>query len=289
MASPLLEQNRHRLVTAVPPTGLVVAADPPRLAQAVSNLLINAANYTAPGGTVEVCARREDAGITVTVRDDGAGIEAALLPRVFDLFVQAPQCSARSQGGLGLGLANVRSLVERHGGTVAAHSNGPGQGSAFSLWLPASPEPAPRPLPGSPRQPGPIAPPADAPRVLVVDDNEDAAHVLADALCAAGYRAAVAHDGPAALRLATTLRPDLAVLDIGLPVMDGHELGRRLRALLATAPPKLVAVTGYGLAIHREQSRAAGFDAHLVKPIQLAELLTHLRDLLRAPKPPATT
>jgi CheY-like chemotaxis protein len=271
MASPLLEQRRHHLNVMVPASGLRVDVDPARLAQVVSNLLTNAAKYTEPGGTVTVVGSSEAGVVALSVRDTGIGIASEMLPRVFDLFIQEPQALDRSQGGLGLGLAIVRSLVEMHGGTTTAESEGRGRGSEFIIRLPhvvgVVVEAAP----------GPVAePPAAAARVgrrvLVVDDNTDAADLLAMSLEALGCVVSIAHDGPSALRRAEMFDAEIALLDIGLPVMDGFELARRLRELPRYANARLVALTGYGQEADRQRSAEAGFDVHLVKPVQLAAI-----------------
>ncbi|HEX7622074.1 MAG TPA: ATP-binding protein [Anaeromyxobacteraceae bacterium] len=273
MASPLLESRRHRLEADVPRRGLVVQGDPDRLGQVVANLLTNAAKYTEPGGTVWVRAAREGGEVVVRVRDSGIGIACELLPRVFDLFVQGQRALDRSQGGLGLGLSIVRSMVEMHGGTVTAASRGAGLGSEFTVRLPAfevarAPTPLPRPS-AAPHLPG------RGRRVLVVDDNQDAADALVEALVSQGHAASAAYDGPTGIEAARRHPPEVAFLDIGLPVMDGYELARRLRELLGSTV-KLVALTGYGQDRDRAFSRAAGFDEHLVKPVELEQIMTVL-------------
>jgi signal transduction histidine kinase/ActR/RegA family two-component response regulator len=278
MVSPLLEQRRHRLHLDVE-RELPVDGDRTRLAQVVANLLSNAASYTEPGGNVWVCARRDGAWIELTVRDDGAGIAPEALPEVFEMFAQGPRLPDRSPGGLGIGLTLVRSLVALHGGEVCAASDGAGRGSEFTVRLPLATEQAVeealtarlpvqaltaarhRALRGEPL------------RVLVVDDNADALGLLADALTAHGYQVATAPDGPRALVVAAAVRPEVAILDIGLPVMDGYELAGRLRSLPGTPAPRLIAVTGYGQESDRERAAAAGFDAHLVKPVDIEHLL----------------
>jgi signal transduction histidine kinase len=269
MASPLLEQREHHLVVDVPATGCPLLADRERLAQVIANLLTNAAKYTQPHGDVRVTTRRlagEDA-VVVSVRDNGRGMPPELLAVVFDMFVQGNRPIDRSEGGLGLGLTLVRTLVELHGGTVSAHSGGVGAGSEFLVRLPLAAE-AP-----APAEPARAASPEGAAgrRVLVVDDNGDVVEVMSELLRLSGYEVAIAHDAPEALRVATRFDPEVAVLDIGLPVMDGYELARRLR--LANPAVRLVAVTGYGQPEDRERSRAAGFQEHLVKPIEPDMLL----------------
>ena len=269
MASPLLEQGNHTLTTKVPKDGLVISGDPARLSQVLANLLANAAKYTPAGGSVTVSAAREGAEVVLRVRDTGVGIPAELLPHVFDLFVQNRQTLERSQGGLGLGLSIVRSLVAAHGGAVTAESGGAGRGSTFTVRLPAAE--------GAPPQPR-IADAVRAARaqratkVLVVDDNEDAAEVLSQTLQHLGYTVRAAHDGPSALAALAFFQPDVALLDIGLPVMDGYELARRLRDLPELAGLRLVAITGYGQESDRERAQLAGFDEHLTKPVSLDQL-----------------
>ncbi|MCE9574125.1 MAG: PAS domain S-box protein [Deltaproteobacteria bacterium] len=272
LASPLLEQRDHHLLVDVAATGLAVFGDPTRLAQVVSNLIGNAAKYTPRGGHIEVVARREGARAVLTVRDDGVGIAREMLPHVFDLFAQERQSVDRAQGGLGLGLAIVKSLIAMHDGTVVAASEGHGKGSTFTVELAAldadTAEPAPHAAEGDATRAG------AGRRVLVVDDNPDAADMLAEVLRARGHAAAVAYDAPAALALVARFRPDVALLDLGLPVVDGYELARRLREV--AGPVRLVAVTGYGQPADRERSEAAGFDAHMVKPVDLAALFAAL-------------
>ena len=277
MASPLLEERRHELVTSYT-RGLYVNADPVRLAQVVANLLTNAAKYTERGGTITIAATREGDHIAIRVSDTGVGITADVLPHVFDTFYQSRQAIDRAQGGLGLGLAIVRMLVELHGGQVAATSAGLGKGSEFTVWLPALvASTRSRPALGTPIK---GAYPLHLEGVLIVDDNQDALALLADALESRGFLIHRAHDAPSALTLAQRTVPRIALLDIGLPVMDGYELGRRLRELPGLEDIRLVAVTGYGTAADVEKSREAGFLAHLVKPISLDAVQVTLEQLL---------
>jgi CheY-like chemotaxis protein/two-component sensor histidine kinase len=278
--APLLEERGHRLRLAVPSDGLAVDADDVRLTQVVSNLLTNAARYTAPGGRIEVAAARQEGEVVLTVRDNGMGIDAELLPHVFEMFVQDRRGSDRAQGGLGLGLSLVRTLTELHGGSVSAESEGHGRGSAFTVRLPAS---ALAVVDANPPVPGPVWAASDvARRVLVVDDNRDAAEMLSVLLERAGHQVAIAGDASQALSAADAFRPQVAILDIGLPVMDGYALGRELRARLGTATPVLIALTGYGQEQDRRRSEEAGFASHLVKPID-AKKLIHLVDALARP------
>jgi len=234
----LIESAGHALTIELPPEPVIVDADPTRLEQIVSNLLNNAAKYTPAGGRIVVAVERRWGEVAIRVKDSGNGIPAALLPRVFDLFVQAEQSLARSQGGLGLGLTLVRKLAELHGGTVEAHSDGPGKGSEFVVRLPATVttrRSAAAAARGPPR----------ARRILLVEDNYDSAELLSEFLASLGHDVAVAHDGPEALDVAVRVQPEIVLLDIGLPGMDGYEVGRRLRAAKPDAPI-LVALTGYG-------------------------------------------
>jgi signal transduction histidine kinase/ActR/RegA family two-component response regulator len=282
-AGSLLEQAGHELAVELPERPLVVDADPERLAQVVTNLLTNAAKYTPPGGHLRVRAAVVGATARLEVQDDGRGIDAALLPRVFQLFVQGRRDLDRAEGGLGLGLALVQSIAELHGGRVEAQSDGPGRGSTFVVELPLMAQCyLPLPRPAAPRRP----PAETGRRVLVVDDNTDAADALGEALRCFGHDVRVTHDAPAALQVARGFRPELALLDIGLPAMSGWELGERLRAVLGKSV-RLVAVTGYGLDADRARSREAGFEAHLVKPVDLSLIESTVTQVLGLPGPGA--
>ena len=272
MASPLLEEKEHELVTSAPP-GMRVHGDPERLAQVVTNLVTNAAKYTERGGRITVSAAPVDGQIVIRVRDTGVGIPPELLDHVFEAFYQDRQEIDRAKGGLGLGLAIVKSLVEMHGGSVSAHSEGRGKGSEIVVRLPAL-EAMEKVSAGAA-----AVPPGSRATILVVDDNPDALNMLADALESRGFSTARAHDAPSALAIAARVRPQIALLDIGLPVMDGWELGRRLREIPDLAGLQLVAVTGYGQASDRATSEAAGFAAHLVKPISLDAVLATIGEL----------
>ena len=269
--APLLEQHRHQLNLDVPGRGLPIKADEVRLTQVVSNLLTNAARYTAPGGRIDVTATRERGEVVLRVRDNGMGIDAALLPGVFEMFVQGGRGPDRSQGGLGLGLSLVRTLTTLHGGTVSAHSDGLGRGSEFTVRLPASVLPVHAPEAAERTRRSQLA---DGKRILVVDDNRDAAQMIAVVLAGAGHQVQVAYDPSQALFAADVFRPQVAIVDIGLPVMDGYSLGQELRARLADAAPALIALTGYGQSQDRQRSEQAGFRSHLIKPIT-AETLLH--------------
>jgi len=268
LTSPLLEQRNHQLTIDIP-RELVIEADATRMTQVFANLMTNAAKYTQPRGHISISAVRVNESIAVTVSDDGPGIAPELLSNIFDPFVQGESTLERAEGGLGLGLALVRSLTVLHGGTASASSDGHGRGARFTIELPAYQVIA-----------APVTQPSVAPgaRLLLVDDNADAARVLAELLREHGYDVAVAHDAPAALVLADEFRPVIALLDIGLPVMDGYELARVLRARMPT-PPRLVAVTGYGDHADTARSREAGFDVHLGKPVDFDKLVSVLGSL----------
>jgi signal transduction histidine kinase len=271
-ARPLIDARRHRLIVTQPGRPVRVSADPTRLAQVVGNLLTNAAKYSEERGRIDL-SLEENGEAIIRVRDTGLGIPADMLPRVFDLFTQVGRTLDRSDGGLGIGLTLVKSLVELHGGTVSAASEGPGRGSEFTVRLPklarsetsdAGPAAAPEQI--TPR------------RVLIVDDNPDAGDSLATLLEMTGHQVAVARSGPQGLEAAARLRPEVAVLDLGLPGMNGYELAGRLRAEPFGRDVTLVALTGYGQEDDRRRSREAGFDHHLTKPADLDALTAILRD-----------
>ncbi len=277
MSRPLLEARSHELTLALPTEPVPVHGDAIRLLQVLANLLTNAAKYTPDGGHLRVAVARADGDAVVRVKDNGVGITAELLPRVFDLFTQGDRSLARSEGGLGIGLTLVKRLVELHGGTVEVHSDGPGKGSEFAVRLPLLKEQV-RSMKDEKEEDlssSPASPPSR--RVLVVDDNLDAAESLAMLLKVEGHETRTAHDGPAALEAAEAFRPEVIFLDIGLPRMDGYEVARRLRAQPGSAGVLLVALTGYGQEEDRRRTEEAGFDAHLVKPADpeaVQELLT---------------
>jgi CheY-like chemotaxis protein len=239
-----------------------------RLAQALANLLINAAKYTDAGGSIVVASRAEGADVVIAVRDSGSGIAPEVLPKVFELFVQGRWSLDRAQSGLGIGLTVVKSIVELHGGSVSAHSAGLGRGSEFVIRLPLAKTDvaAPEAVPPPPDRASTSAPL----RVLVVDDNQDAAEMMRDALQLLGCSVTVAFDGTAALTAFTELSPDMVLLDIGLPDIDGYELARRFRKSEVGTSTRLVAVTGYGQMADRVRSQDAGITEHLVKPVDLA-------------------
>ncbi|RZA36903.1 MAG: response regulator [Lysobacteraceae bacterium] len=279
---PQVTARRHALSFMPPPGPVMVMGDKKRLVQVVANLLNNAAKYTPEGGRLAVQAHEENGHAWIEVSDNGIGMAPELTGRVFDLFAQAERSADRSLGGLGLGLALVKSLVELHGGSVTCASAGLGQGSRFSVCLPCLAADAAQAAddPGLAMEPAPAA--AAALRVLVVDDNVDAAVTLSMVLEASGHQALVEHGAHAALERARQAAPQVCLLDIGLPEMDGKELARRLRAEPATAGAVLVAVTGYGQDSDRRQIMAAGFDHHLVKPVDMARLEAILADVAPA-------
>ena len=269
-ARPLVEQRRHTLVLSLADEPLWLEADATRIEQVLSNLLHNAAKFTPPGGHIELAARRDGGEVVIAVRDDGAGISPDLLPRIFDLFVQEERSLDRSHGGLGIGLTLVRSLVERHGGAVAAASAGPGQGSELTVRLPLHTPPEDmEPTPEAGAAGEAAAPPA---HVLLVEDNLDAAEALGELLRMWGHTVHLAHDGASALEAARRRRPDVVLLDIGLPGMDGYTVAEQLRAVPGHDGVKLVAVTGYGQESDRQRAALAGFDHHLVKPVDVERL-----------------
>jgi PAS domain S-box-containing protein len=279
LAAPLLEERRHELRLSVAPEGLAVDADDVRLTQVVSNLLTNAGRYTPPGGLIEVTGAREDDDVVLRVRDNGVGIDAAFLPHVFDMFVQGARDRDRLQGGMGLGLSLVRSLTELHGGKAFAHSDGPNRGSTFTVRLPASALVAADA--NAARSATARIASENAFRVLVVDDNRDAAEMISLFLSHAGHEVATALDASQALSVAVVFQPHVAVLDIGLPVMDGHALGRELRARLGGATPILIALSGYGQEQDQRRSADSGFAAHLVKPVDPTKLIQLIDALAR--------
>jgi len=279
-ARPLIEKKGHTLSTRLGAANVTVTGDRKRLVQVMTNLINNAAKYTPNGGAITVAADPGPGQVDIKVRDNGIGIESALLPDIFELFTQAKRTPDRAQGGLGLGLALVRSMVSLHGGTVEAFSDGPGLGSCFSVTLPLGADHA-----GGAEgvQPGDAALAAhSALHIMLVDDNRDAAESLGIVLAAVGHTVKVEESPLAALRRAQNERFDVCLLDIGLPDMDGHELVRRLRALPALAGAVMIALSGYGQPQDVAKSKQAGFAAHLVKPVDISHLLSVL-DALAIP------
>jgi CheY-like chemotaxis protein/two-component sensor histidine kinase len=268
---PVLDNLRHELIVDLDPDSISVVGDPVRLTQVFANLLNNAAKYTNHGGHISISTRRENGDAVITVKDDGIGIAPTALAQVFDMFMQVDRSTRRSQGGLGIGLTLVRSLVGMHGGTVEARSEGPGLGSEFIVRLPrlidkAAATEGPRGLK-----------PLPARRILIVDDSRDGGESLATLLRVLGAEVALAHSGRTALECVETFKPDVVLLDIGMPGMDGYEVARRIRANPANRNISLIALTGWGQDEDRRRSVAAGFNHHLVKPAdieQLRQLLT---------------
>lgn len=270
----IIEGAGHKLLLDLPPGPLPMEADPTRIAQVVSNLLNNAAKYTPQGGTIRLAVRREGGEAVLSVTDTGIGLSAEALDKVFEMFAQVPSTEGRPQGGLGIGLSLVQSLVQLHGGSVAAASPGPGQGSTFTVRLPLAGQ-------AHPAQPARQAPAQAVPgrlNVLVVDDNTDAAESLGVLLEMEGHAARIAHDGAQALALARVQAPDVVFLDIGLPDVSGYDVARQLRAMPALRQTLLVALTGWGTQDDRQRTREAGFDRHLTKPAELPAV----EELLRA-------
>ncbi|HYG62766.1 MAG TPA: ATP-binding protein [Thermoanaerobaculia bacterium] len=266
-AYPLIDARRHELTQSLPAETVWLEGDATRLEQVVANLLNNAAKYTEPGGRIHIGAERQRDQVVLRVRDTGVGIPPELLASMFDPFTQGSRTLARSQGGLGVGLTLARKLLELHGGTIEAHSEGPEKGSELTVRLPVA-----EPGGGQSEQPSPPTK-TSALRVLVVDDSEDTAETMGMLLHLAGHEVRLAFDGLAAVEMATADRPDAILLDIGLPVMDGYEVARRLRQNPAMREVVLIAASGYGQETDKAQSREAGFDVHLVKPIDPQELL----------------
>jgi CheY-like chemotaxis protein/two-component sensor histidine kinase len=268
--APLIGSQAHELTVSLPPEDVYLDADPTRLAQVVSNLLNNAAKYTEKGGHIGLTAERRGNEAVVAVRDTGIGIAAEHLPRLFEMFSQIAPALERSQCGLGIGLSLVRGLVELHGGTVEARSDGPGTGSEFTVRLPV----APAPLPPEPAQPaeGYRAPGGRKWRILAVDDNRDAADSLALMLRTMGHETCTAYDGPEAVQAAATFRPEVILLDIGLPKMNGYEAARQVRQQPWGEGMALIALTGWGQEEDKRRGLEAGFDHHLTKPVQAAAL-----------------
>ena len=269
-AAPLVEAGQHRLEVDLAPEPLMVEGDVYRLTQLIANLLNNAARYTPPGGSIWVSARREDAAALVQVRDNGRGIEPDMLERIFDMFVQGRSPIERVGSGLGVGLALARRIAELHHGSLCAHSGGENRGAQFTLRIPllaaaraTQPSPAEAPAPVVPK------------RVLIVDDNVDAATTLELLLRSLGHQTRAVHDGAQALRVATEFRPEIVLLDIGMPGLNGYDVARRLRELERGRALRIVAVTGWDQEADRARAHESGFDLHLVKPVD-PEILTRL-------------
>jgi PAS domain S-box-containing protein len=276
----LMDDARHQVEVELPATPVLVDADPTRINQVIVNLLTNAAKYTPDGGRIILSLHCEEGAAVLAVRDSGIGLPTHALGTVFDMFSQLAPALERSKGGLGIGLALVRGIVELHGGQIGAHSDGEGRGSCFTVRLPL--------LAGETCEAAPSAPAIAVPaasRILVVDDNVDAAEMLLMALELFGHQAQAVHSAGAALEAAATFKPDVALLDIGLPDMNGYELARRLRALEGGSGMTLIAATGWGQDKDRQRAFDAGFDHHLTKPIDFERLRSVLEP--QAPAGPA--
>jgi PAS domain S-box-containing protein len=273
-ARPLIEARSHTLRVRLPEEPLRLVADPVRLAQVLANLLVNAAKYTDPGGRIELEASREGGELALAVRDNGIGISAEMMPRMFTLFAQASPALERSEGGLGIGLSLVRGLVELHGGTVSARSRGVGQGAEFVVRLPVG---QPEDAEDGQETEAPVCARATPLRLLVADDNRDSAATCAALLEASGHEVNIAHTGREAFDLACRTEPDALLLDIGMPELNGYQLARRIRATDWGRRALLIAITGWGQERDRRQALAAGFDQHLTKPIDPSGLEALLR------------
>ena len=277
-SQPLIDQMGHELSIRLPEESIQLDGDLTRLSQVFLNLLSNAAKYSEPGGRIQVTAKRQDGDVVVTVKDTGIGMPPEMLSRIFDMFAQVAGASNRSQGGLGIGLTLVRKLVGMHGGSVTAVSDGLGHGSEFVVRLPAISSEQKRPSVPADREQEPIPPR----RILVVDDNRDSATSLSMLLKVAGNHTFTAFNGHEALKAVSECCPDVVLLDIGLPDLDGYEVARQMRDQPWEKEPVLVALTGWGQDADREKSKHAGFDAHMVKPVNYQALLKLLADLREA-------
>ncbi len=275
-AQPVIDAKGHELTVSLPVEPVFLNADPSRLSQTITNLLTNAAKYSEPGGLIALGVRQQASEVMISVRDTGVGIAPEMLPGIFDLFVQEGRSADQSQGGLGVGLALVKSLVEIHGGSVQARSDGPGRGSEFLIRLPVLDAEGVSPEPTRVRKPAGARWPRH--RILVVDDNEDSVNVLRTMLTRLySQDVEVAHDGPSALAAARAFRPEAVLLDISLPGMDGYEVARRLREMPGFEAITIMALTGWGGEQDKQRSQEAGFDQHLVKPVDpetILDLLT---------------
>jgi CheY-like chemotaxis protein len=263
--APLWRAKQHEVSTASILEPLYVKGDLARLVQTFGNVMTNAAKYTEAGGKIAIKVTASDDEVNVEISDNGAGISPEFLPRIFDLFTQADRTLDRAQGGLGIGLSVVKKLVEMHGGRISARSAGLGRGSAFEIVLPRAEAPLAQ-------VDGALAVRVPSRRILIVDDNADAANTLSELLKMDGHVTQPAFSAEEALALAESFDPEFVLLDIGLPRMDGYEVAKRLRLSPARRHTKLIALTGYGQPEDRDRAEAAGFDAHLVKPVDIAAL-----------------
>jgi CheY-like chemotaxis protein len=266
----LIHAQQHKLTIDLPAREIALEADVVRLTQVFANLLNNAAKYTPANGAISVNAEQQQDTVTVRVVDNGIGIPQELLPQVFEMFMQVDKSLERAQGGLGIGLSLVKRLVEMHGGTVAARSNGAGQGSEFIVRLPTIHASAGSELPARSEARATAA--ASGQRILVVDDNQDSATTLAMLLSLMGHETRTAHDGLEAIEVADEFHPNVALLDIGMPKLNGYETARRMREHAWGRQMLLVALTGWGQEADRRRSSDAGFNLHLVKPVDVADI-----------------
>jgi len=276
MSRPLIESANHKLSITLPLVPVFVEADATRLTQVFSNLLNNAANYTEPGGSISIAAERDGDEVVVTVTDTGIGIPAEALSKVFEMFAQM-STRGGSQSGLGLGLTLARSLAMLHGGSVTAESEGPGKGSRFTVRLPVSKRTEAPPAVAAAAIPAPVG----SQRILVVDDNRDAAVSLGTLLQMLGAEVRVVHDGPSALEAFDDFHPQVTLLDLGMPGMDGYEVARRIRAHPQAADAALIALTGWGQERDRRRTAEAGFNCHLVKPVDIHAVTEALASVAR--------
>jgi PAS domain S-box-containing protein len=265
---PVIDGGGHELTVALPPEPIHLDADPVRLAQVLANLLTNSAKYTDRGGRIRLTAEKVGHEVVVSVKDNGMGIAPDMLPRLFQIFAQAKPALARSQGGLGIGLALVKGLVEMHGGSVEGSSAGPGHGSEFTVRLPVAVTPEQREVPAA----GVAAPSPVRCKIVVADDNHDAAYTLSLLLSKSGHEVCTASDGQEAVEVVKAFGPDVALLDIGMPKLNGYDAARRIRAQPWGKGVLLVALTGWGQEEDRQRSLEAGFDTHLVKPVSIPAL-----------------
>jgi CheY-like chemotaxis protein len=271
---PVIEAARHTFNVALPDEPIIVNGDKVRLAQIVGNLLINAAKYTPPGGRIDLTVRHEASDVLISVRDNGIGIAPQMQARIFELFAQVDSSSPRTHGGLGIGLSIVKTLVELHGGSIRASSEGAGRGSEFIVRLPIAGLTAPAHEPS--QQPSDALPLPEF-KVLLVDDNQSAVHMMSRLLQKLGQDVHVADSGFAALDQVPKIAPDIVISDVAMPGMSGYDLARHIRTLQLPRRPYLVAVTGYGQESDRQAALAAGFDKHLTKPVGVATLEQLLR------------
>ncbi len=278
-SKPLIDAGRHQIATTLPIEPLTVEADPVRLSQVIANLLNNAAKYTEPGGQIWLTVTRDGGEAVVSVRDTGIGISPALLPQIFQMFIQADRDHKRSQGGLGIGLALAKHLIELHGGRIEANSAGEGLGSEFMIRLPLAQEQLPVPDAAVSAPLNVRRPPSG--RILVVDDNRDAASSLGQLLTMLGNDVLTVYDGESALEAMNSFKPAIVLLDLGMPEMSGYEVAKRARKLLHCQDIVIIALTGWGQEEDRQRTRKAGFNHHLVKPIDLDALTVLLAEVQR--------